>query len=1074
MVYTIYSIGDSAFLQAILNAIAMIAQTGDYRMAGGIGALIGVLFVCIRSLMQWDGRGLRYQDMLLAILIYMTLFVPGVTVDIEDAYTGQVRVVNNVPLGPAVTGSILSNMGYRLTYLFEQGFSTPSMTQHGFADALQVLTTVRKNLLSRIELGKANSPVSGSDIENSVVNYVKECTLTGVDLNLLSLDTILRSSNVLNGLRFDSDIYTTEIYTGGKPSAVSCTEAWSPLQALIESQGMPAIEARLGTVLGVQSGGSVPNRVQVALDALTQGQVNATDYMLAAALLPMFEKGVVGRHEDSLHWDRAAMVEQAIQQRNTQWTSEQTLFARIVRPMMAWIEGFSYAITPLMAFAVMLGATGIRMSGQYVLMLLWVQLWMPLLAIINLYITLSATAGFAALNLAQFNLPSIAGIYQMDMEIQNWLAVGGMLASSTPAIALMLVYGGSITATHFLGRMQGGDYVDEKMASPPILNPAAMIGMQSMHQHGPLSGTHMTGSENVLPTFQIGRDVSASVSSSFGALKQSSQNFMESLSHQAGQSSSLSHEGTDSLSLLRRMSSTGSETDRFIQSTGEDFAQRYRDTGMSGNDFASLISGGIGGQLGYRSGKLAGIALEDKGTPGLTGGAQGSLSDQLQNRFHVGSSQANEIASDLSNRISQDQGWQAELARSISRDAQEGTREVASLGLTSQNLSSLQHSAQDTISASNQYQESVSTQQRFATTSNIGAAEAGLRIAGNPDSFSALEKSLDQVGLRGDAQRLSAEWQSMGLINDPKQSYAAAGASLLTGYSSAAYRHLSPEDAQLAENLGHLVLGEAFRAPYPSDAAHASSNAMLQSEAPSFDGVRSTVASTSFGDPMHATQGLAGRVTAEIGERSGHLAEGTYHIMMNHDAYHNDVRAEHGSSLSKLHDSQSEYYGKKIHEAASETQSMAEFNYDKIGGFVHGAGAQILRWGNASVDGFMKSYDEAIASGKSAGDAMLSAAADAPQAASYIVERWANDEVELAAHDLTPSQQDFYRQQLMVVLPGTENTYQKISDDQLKTLSNSGDERSAEIASLIHRAASQNRPDLLNLIGRYNKSSGAE
>ncbi|NBS15774.1 MAG: conjugal transfer protein TraG [Gammaproteobacteria bacterium] len=1070
MVYTIYSIGDSAFLQAILNAIAMIAQTGDYRMAGGIGALIGVLFVCLRSLMQWDGRGLRYQDMLLAILIYMTLFVPGVTVDIEDAYTGQVRVVNNVPFGPAVTGSILSNMGYRLTYLFEQGFSTPSMTQHGFADALQVLTTVRKNLLSRIELGKANSPVSGSDIENSVVNYVKECTLTGVDLNLLSLDTILRSNNVLNGLRFDSDIYTTEIYTGGKPSAVSCTEAWSPLQSLIESQGMPAIEARLSAVLGVQSGGEVPNRVQVALDALTQGQVNATDYMLAAALLPMFEKGVVGRHEDSLHWDRAAMVEQAIQQRNTQWTSEQTLFARIVRPMMAWIEGFSYAITPLMAFAVMLGATGIRMSGQYVLMLLWVQLWMPILAIINLYITLSATAGFAALNLAQFNLPSIAGIYQMDMEIQNWLAVGGMLASSTPAIALMLVYGGSITATHFLGRMQSGDFVDEKLASPPILNPAAMIGMQSMHQHGPLTGTHMTGSDKVLPTFQIGRDVSASVSSSFGALKQSSQNFMESLSHQAGQSSSLNHEGTDSLSLSRRMSSTGSETDRFIQSTGEDFAQRYRDTGMSGNDFASLISGGLGGQMGYRSGKLAGIAVDEKGTPGLTGGIQGSLTDQLQNRFHVGSSQANEIASDLSSRISQDQGWQAELARSISRDAQVGTREVASLGLTSQNLSSLQQSAQDTISASNQYQESISTQQRFATTSNIGAAEAGLRIANNPDSFGALEKSLDQVGLRGDAQRLSAEWQSMGLINDPKQSYAAAGASLLTGYSSAAYRHLSSDDARLAENLGHVVLGEAFRAPYPSDAAHSASNAHIQTEAPSFDGVRATVESTSFGDPMHATQGLSGRVTAEIGERSGYVADGTSTIMMNHDAYQNDVRNEHSSSLNSLHHEQSEHYGQKIHEAASETQSIAEMNYDKIGGFIYGAATEVSRWGEASVDGFIKTYDEGVATGKSSGSAMMNAIKRFPHEASIIVEHWANDQVELASMKLTPGQQQFYKSQLMGVIPGSEGSSEKIPNAMLETLSNEGSERSSEIASLIHRAASQNRPDLLELIGRYNKS----
>jgi len=170
MVYTIYSIGDSAFLQAILNAVAMIASTGDYRMAGGIGGLLGILFMAFRSLAQWDGRGLRYQDMLLAIFLYLTLFVPGVTVDIEDAYTGQVRVVNNVPFGPAVTGSILSNVGYRMTYLFEQGFSTPSMSQHGFADALQTLTAIRKNLLSRIELGKANAPSSGSDIENSVVN----------------------------------------------------------------------------------------------------------------------------------------------------------------------------------------------------------------------------------------------------------------------------------------------------------------------------------------------------------------------------------------------------------------------------------------------------------------------------------------------------------------------------------------------------------------------------------------------------------------------------------------------------------------------------------------------------------------------------------------------------------------------------------------------------------------------------------------------------------------------------------------------------------------------------------------
>jgi len=216
-----------------------------------------------------------------------------------------------------------------------------------------------------------------------------------------------------------------------------------------------------------------------------------------------------------MKWGKAAMVEQAIQQRNSQWAGEQTLFTRIVRPMMTWIEGFSYAITPLMAFAVMLGARGIQMTGQYLLMLLWIQLWMPILAVVNLYITMAATGKMAALNAAQFNLPSMDGLYQMDMAIQEWLAIGGMLASSTPAIALMLVYGGSVTATHFLGRMQGGDFINEKINSPDIVSPAPVMNLQPNYQHAPLTGATLFGAEKVLPSFQAGKDLSESVSSAF-------------------------------------------------------------------------------------------------------------------------------------------------------------------------------------------------------------------------------------------------------------------------------------------------------------------------------------------------------------------------------------------------------------------------------------------------------------------------------------------------------------------------------------------------------------------------------
>ena len=35
--------------------------------------------------------------------------------------------------------------------------------------------------------------------------------------------------------------------------------------------------------------------------------------------------------------------------------------------------------------------------------------------------------------------------------------------------------------------------------------------------------------------------------------------------------------------------------------------------------------------------------------------------------------------------------------------------------------------------------------------------------------------TLDRFGLRGDAQRLGAEWRTTGLITDKEQAYAAAG-----------------------------------------------------------------------------------------------------------------------------------------------------------------------------------------------------------------------------------------------------------------------------------------------------------
>src|SRR5690606_15335265 len=135
----------------------------------------------------------------------------------------------------------------------------------------------------------------------------------------------------------------------------------------------------------------------------------------------------------------------AIQQRNTQWAAEQSMFMTIVRPMMTFFEGFVYAVTPLAAFFMLMGRFGIGLVGKYLVTIAWIQLWMPVLSIINLYIHMSATGELSALENDPFS--TFHGISEAYQITSSWLATGGMLAAATPVITLFVVTGSTYAMT---------------------------------------------------------------------------------------------------------------------------------------------------------------------------------------------------------------------------------------------------------------------------------------------------------------------------------------------------------------------------------------------------------------------------------------------------------------------------------------------------------------------------------------------------------------------------------------------------------------------------------------------------
>src|SRR5690554_6951721 len=109
MDFTIYSIGDSAFLEQVLISVAMVTGSGDMKKVAAIGGLLGVIFIMVQSLFQGAER-LNLHQVLLGWVIYFAMFAPTATVLVEDAYTGHLRPIDNVPVSIGLAGGVISRV----------------------------------------------------------------------------------------------------------------------------------------------------------------------------------------------------------------------------------------------------------------------------------------------------------------------------------------------------------------------------------------------------------------------------------------------------------------------------------------------------------------------------------------------------------------------------------------------------------------------------------------------------------------------------------------------------------------------------------------------------------------------------------------------------------------------------------------------------------------------------------------------------------------------------------------------------------------------------------------------------
>lgn len=744
--WTIYSIGDAAMLTQVLNAIAALCATPDMLKLTGIGFIIGILYVAIDAIMK-GAREIQFQSFLMAYIGYMVMFGMHVSVVVQDAYTDQTYVVGNVPLGVGIPGAWLSQIGYGMTNLFEEAFSTPTMMKDGFAGSLQVLTQLRK--FNTVGTALNMGPGHNENIDESASNFVNDCVVKNlggtVDQNSVQTSTDFFGN--LSGQMNPNDstvLYITEAQ--GRPSstpapnttnpmamAVSCDDALKAMQTRVQAtMSNPQLAASFSAQNGCDQATISNNtcnkvdQLQNALTMLAQSGDNAQT-VLANAYMGYWFAQALSNQLSANNVAPEAMIYQADTQRATSEAANTSLFARMIRPMLSFMEVFTYGTTPIVMFLVGVGAMGFKMIFRYLQMAMWIQLWLPLMALLNFYVNFTVQGKLAAFAVSTGLDPgSVLGIANMG-GFEDFMATVGIIATSIPALAMFLIYGGTVAASAVAGRLQAGNFVNEKIMSPDLIKPPAQLDMSAMGRTmDTFRGERTTGAEGTLSTVNVSQTLAAAAQSSHTQALTEGNSLINSVGRLTSSDASQSSSRIDSERLSESLRSGNSESfaamQRYAESQAESFGMdRSQATDISNREFAQSVSSntatlsakasadaGVGIPGGPRAGAGVGMGVthENRESTGSEGASNAQArysasAGQLQQKLH---------------EFGKSEEFRSALSRDLAHEFAKGSESRVTQGLSESDTKSLQAQSQRVLQSSEQFAETQSLARNMASS----------------------------------------------------------------------------------------------------------------------------------------------------------------------------------------------------------------------------------------------------------------------------------------------------------------------------------------------------------------------
>jgi len=442
--YTVWSYGGGEQLWYVFNAVATIFKHNEYSYAFYIAATLFGIWVLITSIVS-NKAMVPIKWMFWFWLSTTLMLAPKTDIMISDPVTKFEKPVGDVPWVLGMSAGIISGIGHSMTDLVETFFSLPDYQSYG-GNGMMFASKILKNMDKyRIRNGVLKENMSRFIEQCVVLEAMMGGKYTVKDLkeskNIWEL--VSTNANPINGFSYrDEATKHTDI--------VTCKEGVTKLATDLKKE-TKAVAGYLGRR-------NMPNRDKTTSEVVFENYFNEkliSSYQFMSGIAENAEsilkqEMMINAIEDvSLNY---AASKTAIQQRAWYLTTGE-LASGFLIGLKVVMDCLAYGGFIFIAIMVML-PTGINILGKYLQILIWLQLWAPLYAILNMVMS----------TVAQYKTQGIIGNDGLSMMTSvglttlqgNIEAIAAFCTSSIPFISYSLMQGGVGSFMHLAGTMTSG------------------------------------------------------------------------------------------------------------------------------------------------------------------------------------------------------------------------------------------------------------------------------------------------------------------------------------------------------------------------------------------------------------------------------------------------------------------------------------------------------------------------------------------------------------------------------------------------------------------------------------------